>query len=150
MSKKKQHDPVEALKKAFEEQVNDQELQRNYDGFKRNLEYVKSQHNELVPLINANLHSIRSLKDVVLNSAMEGVTALEAVEQIKVLEDKNSEMIEQINVYKEKIDYNKGLIEKYDYLNDHKLFVWWQALKAVDPETKPWIEWKETYKDKII
>ena len=150
MSKKKQHDPVEALKKAFEEQVNDQELQRNYDGFKRNLEYVKSQHNELVPLINANLHSIRSLKDVVLNSAMEGVTALEAVEQIKVLEDKNSEMIEQINAYKEKIDYNKGLIEKYDYLNDHKLFVWWQALKAVDPETKSWIEWKETYKDKII
>ena len=27
---------------------------------------------------------------------------------------------------------------------------WWKVIKAVDPETKPQLEWKETFKDKII
>lgn len=150
MSKKKQHNPVEALKKAFEEVVNDPELQGNYDGFKRKLQEAKNEHNELVPAVNTNLEEIRTLKESILNLAMLGIISTEARDRVLKLEADNEDMIHMIDRYKSEIDENQRLIDKYDYLNDHKLFVWWQALVAVDPETKPWLEWKETYKDKII
>jgi hypothetical protein len=149
MSKKK-HDPVKALKAAFQEQVEDLELQRNYDGFKRNLERAKEKHNELVPQINQNLGTIRTLKESVLNLALEGVLSPEASTRVKELEEVNGDLIERIEEFKKEMEENMDLIEKYDILNERKLFTWWEALKAVDPDTQPWLEWKETYTDKII
>jgi hypothetical protein len=149
MSKKK-HDPVKALKAAFKEQIEDTELQRNYDGFKHNLEHTKEKHNELVPQINQNLSSIRTLKESILNLALEGVLSPDASTRVKELEEANEDLIERIEEYKMEIEENQASIEKYEQLNFHKLFIWWKALRAVDPETEPWLEWKETYNDKII
>lgn len=150
MSTKKKPDPVKALKKAFEEAVSDPELQDNYDRFKRDLARAKREHNELVPAVNSNLEEIRTLKESILNLAMLGIISTEARDRVIQLEADNEDMIHMIERWKSEIDENQSLIEKYDYLNDHKLFVWWQALKAVDPETRPWLEWKETYKHKMI
>lgn len=147
---KKKHNPVEALKKAFEEVVNDPELQGNYDRFKSALKRAKNEHNELVPVVNRNLDEILTLKESILNLAMLGIISTEARDRVLQLEADNEDMIHMIERYKSEIDENQALIEKYDSLNDHKLFVWWQALVAVDPETLPWLEWKETFKDKII
>ena len=149
MSKKK-HDPVKALKAAFQEQVEDTELQRNYDGFKHNLEYAKEKHNELVPQINQNLEVIRTLSDSILNLAIEGILSPDASARVKELEEVNKDLIERVKEYKVEIEENQTLIEKYDILNDRKLFTWWEAFKAVDPETESWLEWKETYANKII
>jgi hypothetical protein len=149
MSKKK-HDPVKALKAAFKEQIEDTELQRNYDGFKSSLESCKVEHNDIVLEVNKNLESISALKNSVLTAAIRGVLSPNLVDEINRLEEENEPMIERIGALKEQIDYNKELIKKYEYLNEHKLFVWWKALTAVDPETEPWLEWKETYNDKII
>lgn len=149
MSKKK-HDPVKALKAALQETVENTELQENYDRFKRNLEYAKEKHNELVPQINQNLATIRTLKESILNLALEGVLSPDASARVKELEEVNVNLIERIEEYKTEMEENRALIEKYDSLNGRKLFVWWEALTAVDPETKPWLEWKETYNDKII
>jgi hypothetical protein len=150
MSSKKKLDPVKALKKAFEEVVKDPELQNNYDRFKRDLARAKREHNELVPAVNINLEEIRTLKESILNLAMLGIVSTEARDRVLKLEADNEDMIHMIDRWKSEIDENQSLIEKYDYLNEHKLFVWWQALMAVDPETRPWLEWKETFKDKII
>ena len=150
MSSKKKLDPVKALKKAFEEVVKDPELQNNYDRFKRDLARAKREHNELVPAVNSNLEEIRTLKESILNLAMLGIVSTEARDRVLKLEADNEDMIHMIDRWKSEIDENQSLIEKYDYLNEHKLFVWWQALMAVDPETRPWLEWKETFKDKII
>lgn len=150
MSSKKKLDPVKALKKAFEEVVKDPELQNNYDRFKRDLARAKREHNELVPAVNRNLEEIRTLKESILNLAMLGIVSTEARDRVLKLEADNEDMIHMIDRWKSEIDENQSLIEKYDYLNEHKLFVWWQALMAVDPETRPWLEWKETFKDKII
>ena len=150
MSSKKKLDPVKDLKKAFEEVVKDPELQNNYDRFKRDLARAKREHNELVPAVNRNLEEIRTLKESILNLAMLGIVSTEARDRVLKLEADNEDMIHMIDRWKSEIDENQSLIEKYDYLNEHKLFVWWQALMAVDPETRPWLEWKETFKDKII
>ncbi len=149
MSKKK-HDPVKSLKAAFKEAVEDGELRSNYDRFNSNLEYAKEKHNNLVPVINENLAAIRTLKESILELALRGILAEDAALKVKDLETLNKDLIERIEEYKTEMEENRALIEKYDSLTEHKLFVWWKALTAVDPETEPWLDWKEIYKDKII
>lgn len=147
---KKEHNPVEALKKAFNEEVNDTELQVRYDQFHKDLERVREGHNKLVTEINQNIEAIQILKEVVYKSAVQGILAEEATKKIKELENANADLIEELNSYKDRIEYNKNLIEKYKDWSQRKLFIWWQAIKAADPSTEAWAEWKETFKDKII
>jgi len=149
MSKKK-HDPVKALKKAFQQEWDDNELDERYQRFERDLERAKEAHNELVPVINDNLAVIRPLKESVLEQALCGVLSTDATLKIKELEAENEELIEKIEAQREIIDENKALMEKYKDWSDRKLFIWWQAIKAVDPETEPWIEWKDKRDAKIF
>ena len=150
MGKKKEHNPVEALKKAFNEEVNDTELQERYDRFIKDLDRVTEGHNKLVTEINQNLETIHILKDVVYKSAIQGILANEATVKIKELEAVNVELMEELDSYKDRIQYNKDLIEKYKDWSGRKLFVWWQVLKVVDPNTEDWMQFRETFKDKII
>lgn len=147
---KKEHNPVEALKKAFNEEVNDTELQVRYDQFHKDLERVTEGHNKLVTEINQNLEAIHILKDVVYKSAIQGILANEATVKIKELEAVNVELMEELDSYKDRIQYNKDLIEKYKDWSGRKLFVWWQVLKVVDSNTEDWMQFRETFKDKII
>ena len=147
---KKEHNPVEALKKAFNEEVNDTELQERYDRFLKDLERVTEGHNKLVAEINQNIEAIHILKDVVYKSAVQGILAEEAVKKIKELEVVNVELMEELDSYKDRIKYNKDLIEKYKDWSERKLFIWWQVLKTVDPTTEAWMQWKEAFKNKII
>ena len=147
---KKEHNPVEALKKAFNEEVNDTELQERYDRFIKDLDRVTEGHNKLVTEINQNLGAIHILKDVVYKSAIQGILANEATVKIKELEAVNVELMEELDSYKDRIQYNKDLIEKYKDWSGRKLFVWWQVLKVVDPNTEDWMQFRETFKDKII
>ena len=149
MSKKK-HDPVKALKTAFKEEIEDTELQDNYDGFKSIVERYREEYNHLATEINSNLKAIENLKEVVLKSAMCGILSPAAVEQIEELESDNETLIKEIEKVKNELEYNKKLIKRYEFNSNHKLFVWWQALKAVDPETEAWLEWKVNYENKII
>lgn len=150
MSKKKEHNPIEALKKAFEEEVNDLELQERYDLFQKNLQQAKDNHNKIVPFLNQNVEARNILTSVIYNSAMEGILATEATKKMKELKAEMETLVAELEIHKESMEYNKNLIEKYKDLTWRKLFVWWQALKAVDPGTEAWTEWKETYKDRII
>lgn len=149
MSKKK-HDPVKALKKAFQQEWDDNELDERYQRFERDLERAKEAHNELVPVINNNLQVIRTLKESVLEQALCGVLSSDATLKIKELEAENEGLIEKIEAQRKIIDENKSLMEKYKDWSDRKLFIWWQAIKAVDPETEPWIEWKDKRDTKIF
>jgi Ni,Fe-hydrogenase I large subunit len=149
MSKKK-HDPVKALMKAFHDEVNDPELQENYNRFTKDLQRYKDKHNEIVPIINENLEKLRILKAAVLAQAISGVLAPHAVEKITGLEKENEDLIKNIEFYQDKIKETADLIEKYEDWSGRKLFIWWQAIRAVDPETAAWMEWKKTYEGKII
>jgi hypothetical protein len=130
--------------------VEDLELQERYDRFQKDLQMYKDNHNEIVPTVNENLEKLRTLKAAVLAQALSGVLAPQAVEKIKDIEKENQDLIKNIEFYQGKIKETKDLIEKYENWSNKRLFVWYQALKAVDPETKPYLEWQETYKNRII
>ena len=91
MSEKK-HNPIKALMKAFHDEVNDPELQENYNRFTRDLQRYKDKHNEIVPIVNENLGKIRTLKEAVLSQALSGVLAPHAVEMINAIEKENEEL----------------------------------------------------------
>lgn len=150
MSKKKPHDPVASLKRAFRETVEDPELHERWVRFQRDLERAKREHNEIVSVVNSNLEEIRTLKESILNLAMLGIISTEARDRVLKLEADNEDLIHQIERWKAEIEENEKLINQYEKASDHKLFVWWQALKAVDPGTPSWLDWKEDYKDQII
>ncbi len=149
MSKKK-HDPVKALMDAFHAEVNDTELQENYNRFERDLKRVKEHHNQLVPLINSTLQKIQTLKDAVLNQAIHEIIATDAIKRLSDLEKEKTEYIEKIEMYMAEISRLGALMEKYEDWSERKLFLWWKVIKVVDPETMPWLEWRETYEGKII
>ena len=149
MSNKK-HDPLKALKQAFQKSYDDNELQERFNRFEKDLKSAKETHNKLVPRVNANLHTINTLKESVLQQALCGVLSLEATEKIKTLEAENKELIQKIEFQKEAISKNADLMDKYEDWSDRKLFIWWQAIKAVDPETEPWVEWKDKFDKKIF
>jgi uncharacterized membrane protein YgaE (UPF0421/DUF939 family) len=149
MSEKK-HNPVKALMKAFHDEVNDPELQENYNRFTKDLQRYKDKHNEIVPTVNENLEKLRILKAAVLAQAISGVLAPQAVEKITAIEEENKDLIKNIEFYQSKIKEKADLIEKYEDWSGRKLFIWWQAIRAVDPETAAWMEWKKTYEGKII
>lgn len=147
---KKQHDPVKALKKAFQAEVEDLELQERYDRFQEQFEHAKKLHNELVQEANPIIAQINTLRDTITDQAILGIIATEAISKLKELEAKVKGIAENIEVHKESFDYNKKLMESYQRSSDAKMFVWYQALKAVDPETPSFLEWRETYKNRII
>jgi hypothetical protein len=146
----KQYNAVNALKKAFQEEIEDLEIQKNYDRFQEDLQMYKDKHNEIVPTANENLEKIRTLKEAVLTQALIGVLAPQAVEKIAEIEKENEALIKNIKFYQGKIQETTDLIEKYKDWSGRNLFTWWKVILAVDPETEPWLKWKETYKDRII
>jgi len=149
MSKEK-HNPIKELKKAFQQEWDDNELQERFNRFESDLKSAKDAHNKLVSQVNANLHTINTLKESVLQQALCGVLSHEATEKIYKLEAENEELIKKIEFQKEAISKNADLMDKYEDWSDRKLFIWWQAIKAVDPETEPWMEWKDKRDSKIF
>lgn len=147
---KKKHDPVEALKKAFEEAVNDPGLQDRYDRFKSARDYAKEEHNKLAAQVNENISSINILDHCILEQAKLGIIATESIDKVKEIQSINDGLIHRIEGFRATLDENDDLIKKYDETTRDRLFIWWQTLKAVDLDTEPWLEWKAQYRGKQI
>lgn len=149
--KEKKYDPVKALKKAFQEEIEDQEIQKNYDGFKKSLRVYMDKKNYLFEKRNKKLNKVEPLKESILRLAMEGETSTDLVEKFKDLERTTNDLTDDIEVAEDSIELYRWLIEKCEAKSDCKFFVWWQALKEVDPDnTKPWMDWISQYEGKII
>lgn len=149
--KEKRHNPVKALKKAFQEELDDQELQRNYDSFQDNLKASIDKKNELLEKRNKNLIKVEAFKESILRLAMEGETSTDLVKKVKDLERKNNSLNTNIGCAEDDIAYYQWLIEKYESKSDCRFYVWWKAFKEVDPDnTKSWIDWISQYENKII
>lgn len=149
MSKTK-HDPVRALMKEFLSDVNDQELQDNYNQFEKTLKLNKERHNKLIPQINQNLITIQDLKESIFTQSLQGIIAKDAIQMYKDVEKENETLMQKLGALKEEIKHTASLMEKYEDWSGRKLFTWWKAISAVEPETLPWVDWKKTYEGKII
>jgi len=140
----------EKVMELFNEEVNDKELQGNYDGFKRSRECAKERHNGMVPEINALIQKGEGLKELIVDLSCKQLSTVEAVEAMLSLP-------EPINELREKINYQKGIMDEQDRLmkfytdsTERKLFHFWKVFKALDEETLPWMEWKRAYTDIIF
>lgn len=141
---------LEKLFELFNEEVNDKELQGNYDSFVRAREAAKERHNTMVPEINALIQRGEGLKEIIVDLACKQLSTAEAVEALLALP-------EPINQLREKIGYQKGIMDEQDRLmkfykdaSERKFFQYWKVFNALDKETLPWMEWKKPYIDTML
>jgi predicted xylose isomerase-like sugar epimerase len=147
---KSKFDPIVELISAFEEDLNDTSLVENYNRFESELKVAKDNHNKLVPVINTNTNLIKELKESILTQALQGIISVDANKRFNKLTTQLEKDIAQIKGYRQEIDRLALLLDNYNDWSDRKFFGWWKAIKAVDPTTAPWLEWKQQYKGKII
>ena len=134
----------------FLEDFNDKELQERYERFIRTREAAKERHNAMVPEINAFIQKGESLKETVVDLAVQGLSTEEPARLIR-------ETVPQVKELRDKIAYQKGimdeedaLIKKYKENSENKLFQYWKVFRALDPTIEPWLEWKKPYCHHII
>jgi hypothetical protein len=134
----------------FMEDFNDKELQERYDNFKRTREAAKDRHNAMVPEINALIQKGESLKETVVDLAVQGLSTEEPARLLR-------ETVPLVKELRDKIEYQKGimdeedaLIKKYKENSENRLFHYWKVFRALDKETLPWLEWKKPYINTII
>jgi len=142
--------PVERVFAAFMEDFNDTELQERLDGFERTLKSLKARYNELVPNLNDALRDQTILNKMILDSAKMSFINNDAFKRLKIVDSYLDENMELANDLKSKIQSEEDLIRKYKENSHDRLFRWWQSIKAVEPNTIPWLEWKIMYDSKII
>jgi len=142
--------PVEVLFAAFMEDFNDTELQERLDNFERTLKSLKDRYNELVPNLNDALKDQSILNQMILDSAKMSFINTDAIKRLKVVENYLKENMATADDLKTKMQYEEDLIAKYRSNSQDRLFQWWKSIKALEPNTKPWLEWKSMYSSKII
>jgi Mg2+ and Co2+ transporter CorA len=139
-------DPEALLK----EDLEDKELQENYDRFKRSRESAKASYNTCVPTLNSMINKIVNLKELIVSLAVQGLPTEKAVKRLAKLDDSFTKLSEKADQYKAEMDKQGDLIKKYEDLNERKLFMHWQYLTLLKVTDQPWLEFKKQYKDIII
>ena len=142
--------PVERVFAAFMEDFNDKELQERLEGFERTLKSVKTRYNELVPNLNDALTDQTILNQMILDSAKMGFINTDAIKRLKIVDSYLDENMQIADDLKQKMQSEEALIRKYKENSHDRLFRWWQSIKAVEPDTIPWLDWKSMYDSKII
>lgn len=147
---KKEKTPLDNLIKSFLDDYNDNELQNRYDGMIENEKRHRKCYNELVPTINDLINRETILKMMIVESAKMGFLNAEVVTQLIRVERTLDENREKADAYKKDFEYEADLIKSYRSSSDNKLFVYWKAIKSLDPATPHWLEWKKPYENRIF
>lgn len=134
----------------FMEDFDDKEMQERFDNFKKSREAAKERHNTMIPEINLIIQKIDSLKTTIVDLALQGLSTEDPARLL-------SETISAFKELKEKIDYQKSIMDKEDKLiklykehSDDKLFWYWKVLNKLDKNIEPWLKWREPYMNNII
>ena len=142
--------PFEQLHKTFMDDYNDNEIQNRYDGMVASEKRSKDSYNELVPSINDLINRQTVLKMMIIESAKMGFLNAEAVTKLISVEKNLDEKTDKANEYKRELDEVRGLIERYKVSSNNKLFVYWKAIKSLEPATQHWLDWKKPYENRIF
>jgi len=134
----------------FKEDLNDRELQGNYDGFKRHRESAKTSYNTCVPTLNSMISKIVNLKELIVSLAVQGLPTEKAVNRLAKLDNNFTKLSEKADQYKAEMDKHGDLIKKYEDWNERKLFMHWKYLTLLKVTDEPWMDWKKQYIDTMI
>ena len=134
----------------FKEDIEDWELQGNYDSFQKRRESAKESYNKHVPILNDLSSKIVDLKELIVSLALYQAPADIAVMHLKELEIKFDNEQMQANEYYSVMEEQTLLIAKYDDWNDRKLFIHWNYLTMLKATEVPFMEWRSEYENIII
>ena len=132
-------------------EIEDKELQSNYEKFQRTREAAKERHNKIVPVINSKIDEGNALKECIVELAIRNLCTKEAAEKSVILFNEVKELREHIAREQKIMVEEQELITKYKDYSERKFFNYWKLLKAADPKgITPWMEWFKPYKEIIF
>jgi len=134
----------------FKEDLDDKELQGNYDRFQKSRESAKESYNKHVPILNDLSSKIVDLKELIVSLASYQAPTDIAVMHLKELEIKFDNEQIQANEYYSVMEEQTILIAKYADWNDRKLFIHWNYLTMLKATEVPYMEWRSEYESIII
>tara|TARA_R110000772_G_scaffold21757_1_gene59497 strand:+ start:49 stop:627 length:579 start_codon:yes stop_codon:yes gene_type:complete len=134
----------------FKEDLDDKELQGNYDRFQKSRESAKESYNKHVPILNDLSSKIVDLKELIVSLASYQAPTDIAVMHLKELEIKFDNEQIQANEYYSVMEEQTLLIAKYADWNDRKLFIHWNYLTMLKATEVPFVEWRSEYENTII
>jgi hypothetical protein len=143
-------DAFENLWNAFQEEINDVEIPERFKHMQSAYKSLADRHNETLKSYEILIAEFSNLDSIILQSAKAGMLHTEAIERSKKLESEIDSLTQSLNKSQSEVEYEKDLIKKYVDWSDRKLFVWWKSLKAINEEIKPWIDFKQDYKDLVF
>ena len=134
----------------FKEDLEDRELQRNFEGFKKHRESAKTSYNTCVPALNSMISKIVNLKELIVSLSVQGLPVEKAVKRLAKLDNSFTKLSKKADQYKEEMTKQDTLIDRYERLNESKLFMHWNYLTLLKVTCEPWMDWKKQYKDIMI
>lgn len=136
---------------AFLEDYNDDELQLRYDRFVSNSKKTKEAYNRLVPSINETIDELSNIDELIFKSALINVINEVFLERRKILQKEIEDTTVEMQRLETSFKEDEKLAKDYKETAEHRLFVWYKALKSVaHPEVKSYIEFKNKWGNRII
>ena len=142
--------PFKRVFATFMEDFVDTELQERLNNFEKTRKSLKDRYNQLVPNLDHALKDQTILNQMILDSAKMGFINTDAFKRLKIVDSYLDENMKIADDLKQKMQSEEDLIRKYKENSNDRLFQWWKTLKSIEPDIKPWLEWKILYDSKII
>ena len=134
----------------FKEDLDDKELQGNYDRFQKSRESAKESYNKHVPILNDLSSKIVDLKELIVSLASYQAPTDIAVMHLTEFEIKFDNEQMQANEYYSVMEAQDVLIKRYEDWNTRKLFIHWNYLTMLKVTEVPYMEWRSEYEGIII
>ena len=134
----------------FKEDLDDRELQGNYDRFQKRRESAKKSYNKYVPLLNDLSSKIVDLKELIISLALYQAPTKKTVKKLTELEIKFNNEQMQAKEHYSVMEEQDVLIKRYEDWNSRKLFIHWNYLTMLKVTKIPYMEWLSKYESIII
>jgi len=134
----------------FKEDMEDRELQENFESFKRSRESVKTSYNATVPSLNSMVDKIVNLKELIVTLSVQGLSTEKVVKRLAKLDASFTALAKKSDAYKQELDRQDALIKNYKDWNERKLFMHWKYLTHFKVTDEPWLDWKKQFIDTMI
>jgi ATP:corrinoid adenosyltransferase len=134
----------------FKEDLEDGELQENFQSFQRARESAKTSYNATVPTLNSMIDKIVNLKELIVTLSVQGLPTEKVVKKLAKLDDSFTALVKKSDAYKQELDRQDTLIKNYKDWTERKLFMHWKYLTHFGVTSEPWLDWKKQFIDTMI
>lgn len=139
------------LLKKFNEQLNDDELKRNYDSFVKAKSIMEVRVERHIAQITSLQDNINKHRNCIIDTVKLGYTDIpHLINGLSQLEKELEKVNEDLSKSIAELDKNVKAIEKYEELSENRKMVYFQMLSASGDIKQTWLEFREQYKDKIL